>query len=386
MRICLVYDCLFPYTVGGAERWYRNLGERLAAGGHDVTYLTLRQWERGERGEVPGVRVVAVGPRMGLYTRSGRRRILPPLVFGLGVLRHLLRRGGRYDVVHTAAFPYFSLVAVAAVRPLHGYRLLVDWLEVWSREYWIEYLGAIGGRIGDAVQALCMRIPQRAFCFSRLNARRLAEGGYRGRPTVLEGPYAGSLNPREPGPADALVTFAGRHIPEKRVPAVVPAMASVRSVLPDVRCVIFGDGPERGRVEELVRSLGLEDAISVPGFVDASEVEETLSRSACLVLPSRREGYGMIVIEAASAGVPSIVAEDRDNAATELVEEGVNGFIARSAAPEDLSAAIIRAIEGGLPLRRSTADWFRRNARRLSLGHAVESVLESYAGDSSARR
>lgn len=94
----------------------------------------------------------------------------------------------------------------------------------------------------------------------------------------------------------------------------------------------------------------------------------------------------MIVIEAASAGVPSIVAEDRDNAATELVEEGVNGFIARSAAPEDLSAAIIRAIEGGLPLRQSTADWFRRNARRLSLGHALESVLESYAGDSSARR
>ena len=31
MRICLVYDCLFPYTVGGAERWYRNLAERLAA-------------------------------------------------------------------------------------------------------------------------------------------------------------------------------------------------------------------------------------------------------------------------------------------------------------------------------------------------------------------
>ena len=93
MRICLVYDCLFPYTVGGAERWYRNLGERLAAEGHEVTYLTLRQWERGERGEVPGVRVVAVGPRMELYADGGRRRILPPLVVRLGVLWHLLRHG-----------------------------------------------------------------------------------------------------------------------------------------------------------------------------------------------------------------------------------------------------------------------------------------------------
>ena len=87
MRVCLVYDCLFPHTVGGAERWYRNLAERLAADGHEVTYLTLRQWPRGADPGVPGVRVVAVGPRLGLYTASGRRRIGPPLAFGLGVLR-----------------------------------------------------------------------------------------------------------------------------------------------------------------------------------------------------------------------------------------------------------------------------------------------------------
>ena len=114
MRVCLVYDCLFPYTVGGAERWYRNLGERLAADGHEVTYLTLRQWDRAERAEVQGVRVVSAGPRMELYATGGRRRVLPPLVFGAGVLWHLLRHGGRYDVVHTASFPYFSLLAAAA--------------------------------------------------------------------------------------------------------------------------------------------------------------------------------------------------------------------------------------------------------------------------------
>src|SRR5215210_8114758 len=103
LRVCLVYDCLFPHTVGGAERWYRNVSERLAAEGHEVTYLTLRQWPRGKDPGVPGVKVVAVGPRMALYT-GDRRRILPPLVFGAGVLWHLLRHAGRYDVVHTAAF------------------------------------------------------------------------------------------------------------------------------------------------------------------------------------------------------------------------------------------------------------------------------------------
>jgi glycosyltransferase involved in cell wall biosynthesis len=378
MRVCLVYDCLFPYTVGGAERWYRNLAERLAADGHDVTYLTMRQWERGQRGEVRGVRVLAVGPRMALYTSTGRRRILQALVFGLGVLWHLVRHGRRYEVVHTASFPYFSLLAAGALRPLGGYTLLVDWHEVWSRDYWTEYLGAVGGRIGAAVQALCLGIPQRAFCFSRLHARRLIEWGVHGEVTLLEGEYAGPLEPHEAERADALVIFAGRHIPEKRVPAIVPAIALVRCAVPDVRCTIFGDGPEREQVRRLVRQLALEDVVSVPGFVDASEVERTLRRSGCLVLPSRREGYGVIVIEAAAAAVPVVVVDDRDNAATELVEEGVNGFIARSAAPKDLAHAIIRALEAGVPLRHSTRDWFARNAERLSLASSLKRVARAY--------
>src|SRR6202162_5956120 len=98
MRVCVVYDCLFPYTIGGGERWYRSLAERLAAEGHEVSYLTLRQWDRGADPGVAGVDVRAVGPRMQLYSAPGRRRILPPLVFGAGVMGHLLAHGRRYDV------------------------------------------------------------------------------------------------------------------------------------------------------------------------------------------------------------------------------------------------------------------------------------------------
>ena len=145
MRICIVYDCIYPHTVGGLERWLRDLSERLAADGHEVDYVTLRQWPEGEDAGVPGVRVIAVGPQMELYGRGGRRRIAPPLRFGIGVLAHLLRHGGRYDAVHTAAFPYFSLLAAALVRPLRGYRLVVDWFEVWTLDYWREYLGPNSG-------------------------------------------------------------------------------------------------------------------------------------------------------------------------------------------------------------------------------------------------
>jgi glycosyltransferase involved in cell wall biosynthesis len=379
MRVCIVYDCLYPFTIGGAERWYRNLAERLAASGHEVTFLTRRQWERRDSPTISGVRVVAVSPRMELYAR-GRRRILPALLFGLGVLAHLLRQGRRYDVVHTASFPYFSLLAAAAVRRRGRFRLMVDWHEVWTRDYWREYLGPAGGQIGWRIQRACLRVPQRAFCFSRLHERRLRELGLSGELTRLEGQYAGPPPPPEALSARPVAVFAGRHIPEKRVPTLVPALAQAREQIPELCGEIYGDGPDREHVLAAIAATGLEQYVSAPGFVDQEVLEHALASALCVVLPSRREGYGLIVVESAARGVPSVVVAGPDNAAAELVEEGINGAIAESAAPRDLAAAIIRIHEGGSALRDSTADWFRRNAERLSLERSLERVLEAHAG------
>ena len=67
-----------------------------------------------------------------------------------------------------------------------------------------------------------------------------------------------------------------------------------------------------------------------------------------------------------------------DNAALELVEDGVNGVVARSTEPDELAAAILRVHEAGPALRASTADWFARNARPLSLESSLETVMQAY--------
>lgn len=381
MHVCLVYDCLYPYTIGGAERWYRSLAEELAAAGHEVTFLTLRQWERDERADVPGVRVVTAGPRMALYAKGGRRRTLPPLRFGIGVFRHLLRHGREYDVVHTASFPYFSLLAVGMVRKRGRYRIIVDWHEAWTREYWRTYLGAAAGRIGWWVQTRCLRVPQRAFCFSRLHEGRLRDWGLRGELTRLEGQYVGPLEPPGPVAARPVVVLAGRLIAEKHAPALVPAVAVARERLPDLRCEIYGDGPDRGAVLGEIERLGLGDAITASGFVEAEVLDRALSTALCLVSPSSREGYGRIVIESSARGVPVVLVAGEDNAATELIDEGVNGTVAASASPEVLADAIVRVHEAGERLRESSAAWFRANAERLSLERSLAIVLEAYGAD-----
>jgi glycosyltransferase involved in cell wall biosynthesis len=375
VRICIVYDCLYPHTVGGAERWYRNVAERLAHEGHDVTYLTMRQWGAAEEPDLPGVRVVAVAPRMELYA-GGRRRIVPPLAFGTGVLGHLLRHCRRYDVVHTASFPYFSLLAAALVRPLARYRLFVDWHELWTRAYWREYLGPLG-RVGWEVQRLCLRAPQRAFCFSRLVERRLQAEGVSGKLTLLEGQFEGTVA-ETPHPAEPLVVFAGRHISEKNPVAVVHAVTKARETIPGLRGVIYGDGPERPKVLAAISQHGLEGIVEAPGFVDGEIVEAALARALCLVLPSRREGYGLVVLEALSQGTPAVVAAGPDNAAAEFIEDGVNGIATRSADSAELAAATVTVDRQGEALRASTQAWFRHNAYRLSLSGSLEVVSAVY--------
>lgn len=382
MRVCVVYDCLYPYTVGGGERWYRNLAERLAADGRDeVTYVTLRQWDRGSKPELAGerARVISVGPRMGLYTGEGRRRVWPPIVFGLGVLWHLLRHGRRYDAVHMCSFPYFSLLAAAAARPFGGYELAVDWFEVWSDSYWRGYLGGVGGRVGAGVQRLCARVRQRAFCYSDLHAARLREEGLRGQVTVLRGLYADTARPAAASEqTDGPVLFAGRMIPEKQAPLAVAAIASAATRIEGLRGELLGDGPEREKVLAEIARHGLNEVVAAPGFTTAETVDAEMRRALCLLLPSVREGYGLVVVEAAARGTPSIVVAGPDNAAVELIEEGVNGFVCASSDPDEIAEAIVRVHEAGAALRESTARWYALHAQELSLERSLQTVLASY--------
>lgn len=382
----MIYDCLFPWTVGGGEKWFRSVAERLVAEGHQVTYLTLTQWDAGDEPRIPGVEVVAIGRgRHELYDGE-RRRIAPPLLFGIGVLWHLLRRGRRYDVVHTASFPFFSLLAAGLVRRAGGYRIVCDWFEVWSKQYWRSYLGPKAGRIGWTVQRLCAHVHQQPQVMSELHRNRLVRLNPRLDPVLLTGLYAGDLTPPElsAAPETPHVVYAGRHTQEKRVPQLVAALAEAHRRRPSLRATILGDGPYRPQVIEQIERFGLAGVVRAPGFVDHDELEATIASASCLVQPSDREGYGLVVVEAATHGVPAVVVDEPDNAAVELVDRGVNGEIAASIAPGDLADAILRAVDGGDAMRRSTIAWLGRNGERLSIDGSLARIAASYAAPPAA--
>ena len=199
-------------------------------------------------------------------------------------------------------------------------------------------------------------------------------------------PYTGTTELQESNARDPLVVYAGRHIPEKRVPALVKAMANLRASEPGFGCLILGDGPERTRVLELIDELDLVGVVEAPGFVGSEEVHEAFARATCLVLPSSREGYGLIVVEAAAFGSRASLSMGPTTAPSSSSKRERTGTSPRRPRrPTSLrrSCACIKVAMRFASRRRR---WFRDRVRELSVENAVRRVTAAYAGDIQAER
>lgn len=376
-RVAIAYDCLFPVDTGGGERVYRRLAELLAERGLPVDYVTRRDRDAG-----PDAGFTAIGVWRGeIADSSGTRTATSAVAFATALFRYFVRHRDAYDLVVVAALPVLNVFAVRLA--LLGTRtvLATDWLEVWAWRKWRGYAGVLVGTIAFVLQWLGVHVGRIQTVNSGFTRARLIRYRRRADPIVLGlvdlvGEAADDSAPASEPP---IVLFVGRHIADKRVDALPAALAAARAELPDLEAVIAGAGPETDAVRRAADAAGVASVVRYPGRVDDDELDELFSRAAVLVNPSAREGFGLVVAEAAAHGTPSVVVAGDDNAATELVNDGENGFVAASAAPDVLGPAIARAVLGGEDLRRSTLSWFTRERRDRSLERSVAEILERWS-------
>ncbi|MDR7185321.1 glycosyltransferase involved in cell wall biosynthesis [Microbacterium trichothecenolyticum] len=372
--IAIAYDCLYPFTTGGGERQYRGFAEALVDEGRRVDYLTARQWDDQSPAATERFRVVPVTGRLNLHDADGVRRTPAALAFAWGLFRALVRRRRAYDAVIVSGLPVLNVFAARAALAGSGTKIVVDYLEVWGRRQWIEYAGRMTGGLAWMLQRLAIAVTPIATCHSQLTARRLRSEGLRSEPLVSPGLIdAGPATDRvSPAARPPYVVYAGRHIPDKRVESLPAAVESARKRVPDLRLVILGNGPSTPAVAQATHGR---DWITMPGFVSEDRLHELMGEAACLVNPSRREGYGLVVVEASAYGTPVVLVADEGNAATELITADTNGFVASSADADDLADAIVRAVEGGLPLRARTREWYEDAVRTRTITRTVGNIL-----------
>ncbi|MFD6364065.1 stealth conserved region 3 domain-containing protein, partial [Streptomyces roseolus] len=155
------------------------------------------------------------------------------------------------------------------------------------------------------------------------------------------------------------IVVAGRMVPEKQLDHAIQAFAELSDEFPDWRLRLFGDGPQLVNLRRLVESLGMHDRIELVGR--SQQMAEEWAKAAICLMPSRVESFGLVMLEAFTAGVP-VVAYDALTGPSQIVRHEVDGLLVPADDVASLGAALARLM-GDDELRAAYGAAARAGAR-----------------------
>ncbi len=356
---------------GGSETYLQRIGALLAASGVDVTLRTARYRGAARREVVDGVRVSRGGGHYTVYIWAGLAMVAARV--GLGPLRHV-----RPDVVIDSqnGLPFLARLAFG--------RRVILLVHHCHREQW-PVAGPILSRFGWFVESwLSPRLHRRNqyVTVSLPSARDLTDLGVdSARVAVVrngldEAPPETLAAPRSPNPR---VVVLSRLVPHKRIEDALDAVAALRGRVPELHLDIVGGGWWLDRLVQHAAVLGISDAVTFWGHVDDAAKHAVVQRSWVHVLPSRKEGWGLAVVEAAQHGVPTIGYRE-SGGLTDSVIDGVTGILVDDhrdlidALEQLLADRVLREELGAKAVARSREFSWQQSAQ------AMHSVCESVHG------
>jgi glycosyltransferase involved in cell wall biosynthesis len=166
-----------------------------------------------------------------------------------------------------------------------------------------------------------------------------------------------------------VIVAAGRLVHQKGFDTLLRAFRRVRD-LRDVRLIILGAGPLADELRGLRDSLALSTSVDFPGF-DPNPYRY-FARAACVVVSSRYEGFGNVIVEAMACGTP-VVATRCPSGPEEIITDGTNGLLVPVDDVPALAAAIVRVLDGG-----RLSDTLRQGGRARALDFSAERVADAY--------
>ena len=237
---------------------------------------------------------------------------------------------------------------------------------------------------------------------SRRYAEALRKFGHKGRISLMY-PYVDAADYASPSPAEAdpvcakfglepddqVALVVGRMDPIKGQDVAIEGFSRVARRFPKLKLVLVGNGSFSGgrggpgggkadrwraRLEQLARERGVTSRVILTGHVSQRELDSWYARASCTILPSVREGFGLVVVESWLHDRPAIVA-DRSGVA-ELMQDGRDGLVFDPTDPEQLPHKLEQLLNGRSGrLRERLVAGGRRTAAKCSLAAAVDAEV-----------
>ncbi|WP_246486256.1 glycosyltransferase family 4 protein [Kribbella qitaiheensis] len=308
---------------GGSERYVEEVARGLAVLGWSVTVLCAAYPGSPREARRDDVRYLYRGSKVTVYLRGLLHTLLsrPDRVVdvqnGLPFFTRLVRRTGIVVLVHHVHHEQWPVV-------YPGWQGRFGW--------WLE------SRVAPRLYGDCRYVTVSSASRDEL----LGLGVDAQRIDVVHNGTDPAPARQRPRAAVPTVVCVGRIVPHKQVEHAVDAIAEARSVLPDARLLIVGSGWWEDSLRSYVVERGLEDAVEFRGHVSEADKHAAYDEAWVLALPSLKEGWGLVVGEAAGHGVPT-VAYRSAGGPTESVHDGESGVLVDTA--DEFKTTIIRLLQ-----------------------------------------
>lgn len=311
MKIAFVYDIPYPWHKGGIEHILNVEAEELAKK-HEVHFFTMKWPGMDREFEYNNVKYHSLGDvTEETAYRHGRRSIREAMSFTFYLNRIF---NYNFDVIISNAFPVLHLPVVKTYCRLKKARLILKVDEVWDRDYWVSYLGAVAGDAANAYANTFIRSESAYYVAnSSETAKRLEGIGVPGRrirvfAPVLEDQMIKKI--ARQSKRNNTIFFSGRLIKEKKIDKWLHVVKKVIEKDKKVDAMLVGEGTERKRIMHIRKRLGLEKKVKmVPFFKDKEELYRSIASSKVLLHMSEREGLGIIALESLALGTPVVLPD-----------------------------------------------------------------------------
>jgi glycosyltransferase involved in cell wall biosynthesis len=171
------------------------------------------------------------------------------------------------------------------------------------------------------------------------------------------------------GLKDKSIIYMGRLSYEKSVDQVFKAFSLVTKNNPSIRLMVVGDGPEKEKLIKLSHKLGISEKVIFTGFLRDEELTEALQANDIFISASLTESFSLTIVEAMACGLPVIAAKEKGP--TEIIEDGVNGFLIPPGDPKMLAQKISELLASPKKLAE-----FGAASRQLAMSYSKESIID----------
>ncbi len=184
--------------------------------------------------------------------------------------------------------------------------------------------------------------------------------------------------PNSPAPEKIpLIVCVARHVKVKNLGLLLEACVRLRDGAAKFGCIMIGDGPLRGELEEMRQRLGLHHVVEFPGALQQADVLKGWQRASIAVLTSENEGMPVCLMEAAACGIPAVATAV--GGVPELVEDGVTGLLVPAGDAAALADALRKLLDDSLLAARMGAAARRRAEAHFSVSRQVDRLLALWA-------